>query len=151
MTSLEAIEIARLKAEELNYPWCSKTAMAKRRRVWPFPPFWRVVSRVQSDSLTVTMNVYERTKEAKPIRALYSNNEPEPVQLRLVLLFALKFIVSGCLVWVLMRYAGHASVWRATLVAIPGALAGTIFFEMLDAKMRMGKDEAKDKDDADVL
>jgi hypothetical protein len=151
MTAPEAIEICRVKAGELNVPWRSDMAVARRRRVWPFPPFWRVVSRVPSDGLTVTMNVYERTREAKPIRALWATDKPEPVQLRLVLLLALKLMVSGGLIWLADRYLGRQPVWHATLIAIPGSIAGVIFYELLEARIRMAKydDEEKD-DDADI-
>lgn len=95
MTPTEAIEIARLKAEELNYPWSSEAAVAKRWGILPGCRNWRVVSHVQNQSLTVTMNVFERSREADLVRAVWATNEPAPVKPGLVLLFAFKLLVCG--------------------------------------------------------
>src|SRR5580692_10788859 len=137
MTPSEAIEIARLKAEELNCPWSSEAAVAKKWGILPGRRYWRVISRIQKDGATVTMNVYEWTRVANPVRARWSTGEPAPVKPGLVLLLVFKLMVSGSLVWLIERYAAHEPIWRATLIAIPGALAGTIFYEMLTARMGM--------------
>ncbi len=137
MTPSEAIEIARIKAEELNYPWSSDTAIAKRWGILPGRRNWRVVSYIQSQNLTVTMNVFERTRKAHMVRAVWATDEPARARPGLVLLFVFKLMVFGGIVWVLERYAAHAPIWRATLVAIPGALAGVIFYEGMAAKIMM--------------
>lgn len=137
MTPTEAIEIARLKAEKLNYPWNSEAAVAKRWGILPGCRNWRVVSHVQNQNFTVTMNVFERSREADLVRAVWATNEPAPVKPGLVLLFAFKLLVCGGIVWWLERYPAHQPVWHATLVAIPGAFAGVIFYELLVARINL--------------
>ena len=70
MTPSEAIEIARLKAEQINCPWSSETAVATRWGILPGRRYWRVVSRIPSEGATITMNVYEWTREAHPVRVV---------------------------------------------------------------------------------
>lgn len=147
MTASEAIEICRLKAEELNVPWSSEAAVATRRRVWPFRAFWRVVAHVQCDNLTVTMTVDERSRMAVPIRALFSTPLPARIQPYLVVLFILKLIVSGCLFWLFARYLKGWPIWGATLFAIPCSFAGVMFYEMIVARIR-SKDDEDDETDA---
>jgi hypothetical protein len=139
MTPSEAIEIARLKAGEINYPWSSEAAVAKRWGILPGRRYWRVVSRIQSQGATITMNVYERTGKAHPVRGVWATDECAPVKPGLVLLLVFKLMVSGSLVWLIERYAAHEPIWRATLIAIPGAIAATIFYEMLTAHIAMSR------------
>ena len=91
MKPLEAIEICRQKAEKLHVPWSLESAVAVRRRVWPFAGVWRVASRIEQDGCTVIMRVGERSRTATPIRALYSSPTPARIQPPLALLFAIIF------------------------------------------------------------
>lgn len=136
MTASEAIEICRLKAEELNVPWSSEAAVATRRRVWPFPPFWRVVTHVQRDNATVTMTVDERSRRARPIRASWAASSPQPIQPRVFFFSCIKLLVSGCLFWLFARYLKGWPIWGATLFAIPCSYAGLIFYEGIVARIR---------------
>ena len=150
MTASEAIEICRLKAEELNYPWASETAVATRRRVWPFPPFWRVVTYVQPDNFTLKMMVDERSRKARPVRAIWAVSEPQPIQRRVFFLSCIKLIVSGCLAWLVARYILLWPVWGATLFVIPCSYAGMIFYEGIVARMRSKKYEDDKEDETDA-
>jgi hypothetical protein len=143
MTSSEAIELAKQYAGEpgeADGPWSSKTSVAKRC-IWPGQHNWRVILRAQSGLLTFTLIVNEKTRQVSPVRRVWDTNEPGPVKLGLVLLFVLKLIVGGAIVWVLLRYGAHAPIWRATLMAIPGALAFAIFYDLLEAKILMTRTE----------
>jgi hypothetical protein len=71
MTAKEAIEIASHTAQELNIPWSSVSAVAQRRRLWPFPAFWKVVSVVSPQSAETTIHVNEGTRLAVPRRVVY--------------------------------------------------------------------------------
>ncbi len=144
MTESEAIEICRQKAEELRVPWNSDSSIATRRRVWPFSGGWRVVSRIERDGCTVTMRVGERSRTATPIRALYSTPTPARIQPHLVLLFIIKLIMGGCLVWLVARYFLLWPVWGATLAAILGSyvvvMVGTMFYYKLRSR-KYARDE----------
>lgn len=143
MTASEAIELAKQYAGEpgeADGPWSFETSIAKRC-IWPGRHNWRVILRAQSGHLTFTLIVNERSREVRPLRRVWSTNEPAPVKPGLVLLFIFKLIVAGSLFWVLLRYGAHAPIWKATLIAIPGALGGTFFYDGLVAKLSMTRTE----------
>ena len=71
MTDQEAIALAEEKAVELNVPWSQENVTALRRRLWPFPPYWRVIARVTRDGAIVTMRVSEASREACPVNVRY--------------------------------------------------------------------------------
>jgi hypothetical protein len=71
MSEDEAITIAEQKARDLNMPWSRDGITVTRRRLWPFPAFWRIVARVKSDGAIVSLDVSERTRSATPRRVLY--------------------------------------------------------------------------------
>lgn len=152
MTAPEAIEICRLKAEGLNYPWSSETAVATRRRVWPFPPFWRVVTCIQSDNLTIKMVVHERSREARITQAIWAASSPQPIQRLVFFLFCIKLIVSGCLAWLVARYILLWPIWGATLLAVPCAYAGLMIYEGIAARIRSKKyeDDDDEKDETNA-
>lgn len=66
MTQNEAINIAELKAQELNIPWSREALRVKRRRVWPFPAFWLVEARVKSKGAITTIKITDSTGFAIP-------------------------------------------------------------------------------------
>ena len=136
MTQSEAIDIAQLKAEELNIPWSSDAIIATRGRLWPFPATWTIVARVQRDTATVTMVVKEQTREACPHRIVYGANSPTPVQPRLVLWLGSKVIVSGCLFWLFARYWMRWPIWGATVFAVPCSYLGVMLYYALRAPRR---------------
>ena len=144
MIESEAIEICRQKAEVLRVPWDSESAVAVRRRVWPFSGVWRVVSQIQRDNCTVTMIVGERSQKATPVRVSYSMPTPARVNPHLVFLFVVKLISSGCLVWLVARYFLLWPVWGATIAVIPSSyvivMVGTMFYYKLRSR-KYGKDE----------
>ncbi len=73
MSPEQAIEYAGRTAAELNWPWCVASASAKRRRFWPFPESWEVVSRVDDQGAMVTIRVSPRSRHVRvnPVRILY--------------------------------------------------------------------------------
>src|SRR5574341_2165924 len=71
MTSEEAIRLAEAEARKLGFPWDTGTAAASRRRLWPFPATWRVVSQVASPPARTLMAVSERRWVARPVGVLY--------------------------------------------------------------------------------
>lgn len=71
MNENEAITIAEQKAQALNIPWSRDGITATRRRLWPFPAFWRIVARVKRDGAIVSLDVSERTRLATPRRVMY--------------------------------------------------------------------------------
>jgi len=147
MTASEAIEICRLKAERLNYPWSSEAAIATRRRVWPFPPFWRVRAYIHKDNLTIKMMVREQTREARLVRATWAVSSPPPIQARVFLSSCIKLIVSGCLFWLFARYLQGWPIWASILFAIPCSYFGLIFYTGIVDRMR-SKRYKNDKTDA---
>jgi hypothetical protein len=66
MTESEVVAVAAREAAELNWPWDASAVTTTRWRLWPFPPRWRVISRVvdpegATGSLAIsTMLVFER-------------------------------------------------------------------------------------------
>lgn len=143
MTPSEAIELAKQYAGEpgeADGPWSSEASVAKRC-LWPGRHNWRVILRAQSGRLTFILIVNEKTREVRPIRRAWDTHEPAPVKPGLVWLFVRKLVVGGSIVWALERYALHAPVWRATLIAIPGAFALTIFYDLLVSKIMMTRTE----------
>ncbi len=52
MSEAEAIHLAGQTAHELNIPWSYEHVSARRRRLWPFPPFWIVEARIAMQDVT---------------------------------------------------------------------------------------------------
>lgn len=79
MTAVEAIAHATRRAAALNWPWDADHAVATRRRCWPLPGRWVVVSRVAAGSAVATMRVHERRSGrviVAPVRVLYAAGGP---------------------------------------------------------------------------
>jgi hypothetical protein len=73
MTADDAARIAGVKARQLNLPW-GPDVRATRRRLWPLPGTWRVVSRVPGELAETTIVVNERSGEALPRGVRYSRS-----------------------------------------------------------------------------
>ncbi len=79
MTAVEAIAHATRRAAALNWPWDAAHAVATRRRCWPFPDRWVVVSRAEGAVAVATMRVHERRSGrviVAPVRVLYAAGGP---------------------------------------------------------------------------
>src|SRR5713101_5083609 len=146
MTLSEAIELAGLKAKELNIPWSSKAVQARRRHVWPFSPFWRVVAYIESENATVTMLVHERTQQATALRILYRPKQLPRPQLRYLIVFAIKLAMSGRLFWLFVRYGFGWPVWAATLLAVPRSYLGVVIYHACRAPRLPPEENLSDRE-----
>ncbi len=66
MTQEQAINVAEIKARELNIPWSREALCVRRRRIWPFSAFWLVEARVKSHGAITTIKISDRTGFAIP-------------------------------------------------------------------------------------
>jgi len=131
----DAIRLAEAEARRLGFPWDARTVRVTRRRVWPFPATWRVVSRVDAPLAVTTMLVSERRAAAVPIKVIYpaavrALRRPLGTQLGRRLVFpallggGLAYLVAA----VILRWPG----W----IAIPLALAWTVVTPIIFASVR---------------
>ena len=61
MDDAEVRERAGAIARQLRLPWSPDRVSVRRRRLWPFPAFWFVESRVADVRAVVTIRLNDRT------------------------------------------------------------------------------------------
>lgn len=129
MTSEEAIRLAEAEARKLGFPWDTGTAAASRRRLWPFPATWRVVSQVASPPARTLMAVSERRWVARPVGVLYPAARRalrRPLGPHLMLRLVLPALLGASAAYFAATLILEWPTWAACLVAAVWAFIAPI-------------------------
>lgn len=129
MTPDRAIRIAETAARDLGFPWDPRSVRAVRRRVWPFPATWLVVSTVASPAAHTAMRVSERRQAAFPVRVLYPAAAMalrRPISRASLLRFAAAAAIAGAAAFLGARLLLDWPLWACALVALAWALLAPV-------------------------